>query len=260
MNSWYVKSILLLLLALPLCAQSDAGLPRGRALFRSNCAFCHGLTAEGGRGPNLVSAPLHHGESSSDIKNVIRKGVPGTTMPAFSELADEEADNLVLYLQSLAKGVEKRKPAPGNPQLGKAVYAANGCLGCHRIGSDGSVYGPNLSRIGASRSLAYLRESMVHPSADIPPEYEAVTVTTREGKRVTGIRVNEDTFTVQLRTSDQKFAGFSKDTLQNISYSKHSLMPAYEHLNVKDLENLLAYLAALSGETRGAVKEAEGVR
>ncbi len=255
-----MKAILLFSAALTAYAQSDAGISQGRALFRSNCAFCHGLTAEGGRGPNLVSAPLHHGEAEADIKGVIRNGVPGTTMPAFSEMAAEEVDNLVVYLRSLAKGVEKRKTAPGDPKQGQAVYAKNGCSGCHRIGIEGSVYGPDLTRIGASRSLEYLRESIVHPSADIQPDYEGVTVVTKDGRRVTGVRINEDTFTVQLRTPAQKFVGFSKDGLREVVYEKKSLMPAYDRLSDKDLENLLAYLASLQGSARGTVKEAEGVR
>jgi cytochrome c oxidase cbb3-type subunit 3 len=251
---------LLFFLPLAVYAQSDAGISQGRALFRSNCAFCHGLTAEGGRGPNLVSAPLHHGEEDSDLKRVIHGGVPGTTMPAFSEMGDEEIGNLVVYLRSLSKGVVKRKAVPGDPHQGQAVYVKNGCPSCHRIGDEGSVYGPDLSRIGASRPVEYLRESIVHPSADIQPDYEGVTVVTKAGKRVTGVRINEDTFSIQVRTVAQKFANFSKDDLREVIYEKKSLMPPYERLSSNDLENLLAYLASLKGATTGAVKEAEGVR
>lgn len=248
------------LLPLALYGQSDAGLSQGRGLFRGNCAFCHGLTAEGGRGPNLVSAPLHHGETDEDIKTVIRKGVPGTTMPEFSGFANEEVDNLVLYLRSLSKTVEKRKPISGDVQQGRQLYAKNGCESCHRVGNQGSVYGPDLTRIGAARPVEYLRESIVHPTADIQPDYEGVTAVTRAGKRVTGIRINEDTFTLQLRTMDQKIVSYSKEDLKEVVYEKKSLMPAYERLAPTDLNNLLAYLASLQGSARGTTKEAEGVR
>jgi cytochrome c oxidase cbb3-type subunit III len=251
---------LLLFLPLVVYAQSDAGLPQGRALFRGNCAFCHGLTAEGGRGPNLVSAPLHHGEADADLKGVIRNGVPGTTMPAFSELAADDLDNLLLYLHSLSRGAGKRKTVPGDPQQGRAVYAKNGCPACHRIGDEGSVYGPDLTRIGSSRSIEYLRESIVNPSADIQPEYEGVTAVTRDGRRMVGVRINEDTFTLQLRTSAQNFVSFSKDDLREVTYEKKSLMPAYNRLSPADLENLVAYLAGQQGPATGAVKESEEKR
>jgi putative heme-binding domain-containing protein len=241
-------------------AQSDARLSQGRALFRGNCAFCHGLTAQGGRGPNLVSAPLHHGEADADLKAVISNGVPGTTMPAFSELPPDDVDGLVLFLRSLSKGAVKRTAIPGDPRQGRAVYAKNGCSGCHRIGSEGSVYGPDLTRIGSSRSLEYLRESIVNPSADIPEDYEGVTAVTTDGRRIVGVRINEDTFTLQLRTPAQKFVSFSKDELRETVNEKSSLMPAYDRLPAADLENLLAYLAAQLGPAAGTVKESETKR
>jgi cytochrome c oxidase cbb3-type subunit 3 len=251
---------LFLFLPLVLYAQSDAGLSQGRALFRGNCAFCHGLTAEGGRGPNLVSAPLHHGEADADLKSVILNGVPGATMPSFSEMPADDVDNLVLYLRSLSRGVVKRKTVPGDPQQGRAVYAKNGCPACHRIGNEGSVYGPDLTRIGSSRSLEYLRESLVNPTADIQPEYEGVTAVTKDGRRIVGVRINEDTFTLQLRTPAQKFVSFSKDGLREVVNEKKSLMPAYDRLSPADLENLVAYLAGQTGTATGAVKESETKR
>lgn len=253
--------ILFLLLPLAAYAQSDAGISQGRALFRSNCAFCHGLTAEGGRGPNLVSAPLHHGSSDADLKQVIRNGVPGTTMPAFSPgLADDDVDDLVLFLRSLSRGARMQTSALGDPAKGREVYVNNGCPACHRIGMDGSVYGPDLSRIGSSRSLEYLRESLLKPSADIQPDYEGVIAVTRDGKRITGVRINEDTFTLQMRTPAQKILSFTKPDLREVIYETKSLMPAYTRLPESDLENLLAYLATLQGTASGAAKEAEGRR
>jgi hypothetical protein len=75
------------------------------------------------------------------------------------------------------------------------------------------------------------------------------------------VRLNEDTFTLQLRSMSQKFASFSKQDLRSVSYETKSLMPAYERLAPGDLENLVAYLTTLNGATKSTVvKEAEGVR
>lgn len=61
---------------------------------------------------------------------------------------------------------------------------------------------------------------------------------TKEGKRVSGTRVNEDTFSVQLRLPSERFQSSSK------------------------LNDLVAYLVTLRGQIYlgGAVKEAEGIR
>ena len=244
-----------------LAAQSG-DIDQGRALFRSNCAFCHGGDARGGRGPNLVSAPLVHGESDDAIKTVIREGVPGTAMPAFSEFTPEEAAAIVSYLKSLSHGVVRQVKAPGDPQKGREVYAARGCASCHRIGNDGSVFGPDLSRIGAARSIEYIRESILNPSADIPDEYQGVTVVTKEGRSVTGVRINEDTFSVQLRDASQAFRMFEKDQVREVKDVSKSLMPPYASLPAADLENLIAYLNTLRGvaQTTDLVNKAGGIK
>lgn len=244
-----MKPLLFLVIPAALFGQPDSGLQQGRALFRSNCAFCHGMTATGGRGPNLVSAPLSHGETDDSIKRVIRIGVPGTTMPAFSDFTAEELSNIVEYLRSLSKGTVRQQNVPGDAKLGQQVYEANGCAGCHRIGDHGSVFGPELTRIGAARSVEYIRESIVNPSSDIPEAYEGVSVVSKDGKTVRGIRINEDTFTIQLRDQAQKIHMFTKAELTRITHEKNSLMPAYSSLPDSQLQNLLAYLVSLRGRT-----------
>ncbi|MDQ6758593.1 MAG: c-type cytochrome [Acidobacteriota bacterium] len=257
-----MKLLLFFVGAVALFAQSDPGLQQGRAIFRSNCAFCHGMTATGGRGPNLVSAPLTHGEADDSIKRVIQIGVPGTTMPAFSDFTPDELGHLVDYLRSLQKGSVRREHVPGDATLGKHVYDSNGCAGCHRIAGQGSVFGPDLSRIGAARPVEYLSESVLHPSADVPEAFQGVTVITKQGQKVEGIRVNEDTFSVQLRDIAQKIRMFSKDELQTVTHERKSLMPAYTSLSESELQNLVAYLATLRGnvDSSAATKKAEGIK
>jgi putative heme-binding domain-containing protein len=252
--------------ALLLCSslawsQSDADLADGKATFRSNCAFCHGLTGGGGRGPTLNSGHLLHGSTEQDIKNVVTNGVPGTSMPAF-EFEKDELTRLVAYIRTLAGSAAKAAPVVGDPEQGRKVYERSGCAACHHIGTEGSVYGPELTRVGAGRSSEYIRESIVNPSADIPQEYGGVTVVTRDGKRITGVRINEDTFTVQLRDPSQNFQMFQKDEVQQVIPETKSLMPAYSSLAKDELQNLLAYLDTLRGDLHAGagVKKAEGIR
>ena len=93
------------------------------------------------------------------------------------------------------------------------VYQQQGCVGCHIVNGEGSSFGPELTIIGAQRSLAYLRESVLNPSADVPPEFVSVRVRTREGKVVSGIRVNEDSFTIQMKDANNRFYSFRKADL-----------------------------------------------
>ena len=250
----------LVLLPLSSAQPNEGALDQGKAIFRSNCAFCHGLTAQGGRGPNLISSALLHGTSDDAIKNVITRGVPGTTMPSF-DMQKDDLGNLVLFLRSLSGSNSTATKVPGDAVAGEKIYARDGCSNCHRIGSAGSIYGPELTRIGAGRSLDYLRESLLDPSADIAENYGGVTVVTKEGRRVTGVRINEDSFTVQIRKPDQAFALFDKSEVKEVIHETRSMMPAYTHLSASDMQNLLAYLTTLRGsQSTGAdANKAQGI-
>lgn len=249
-----VLSMLLCVCAAPV---ESTQLEQGKALFRSNCAFCHGLTGQGGRGPNLVGLE----RSDDEIKKVIRDGVPGSTMPAFSGFEQDDLTNIVAFILNLSAGGGKGDRVSGDAAKGHAVYERAGCAGCHQIGGQGSTFGPDLTRVGGARSLQYLRDSLVNPSADVPESFQGVTVVTRDGKKISGIRINEDTFTVQLRLPNQQFRSFLKDEAREVHEETKSLMPAYNSLPADDLANLIAYLASLRGETaKGAKsKQAEGI-
>ena len=232
---------------------------KGRAIYRSNCAFCHGITGLGGRGPDLVGGTK---KTDTELRRIIRDGVPGTSMPAFKSLAPEETVQVVGFLNHLrGSGVGVQK-ATGDPANGRKMYVRHGCSGCHQIGTEGSVYGPELTRIGGARSVKYLEESIAEPSADIPDQYRGVTVITKDGGKIVGARVNEDSFTVQLRLPSQEFRSFIKDEVRQVDHMTESLMPGYKGMPKNILNDIVAYLSTLKGQTRqGAdVKKVEGIR
>jgi cytochrome c oxidase cbb3-type subunit 3 len=261
--SFILASLCVASLAVTLAADqaNEGGLGQGKALFRSNCAFCHGLTAQGGRGPSLISSSLLTSAGDDVIKGIIKSGVPGTTMPSF-DFQKDDLDNLVGFLRSLSDPHGGAAKVPGDVAAGELVYSGNGCANCHRIGNNGSIYGPELTRIGAGRSLEYLRESIVDPSADIADNFGGVTVVMKDGKRVTGVRVGEDTFTVQIRKPDQSFALFDKSETKEVIHETKSMMPGYSHLSATELQNLLAYLSTLRGDQAAGAdaNKAGGIR
>lgn len=228
-------------------------------MYLSNCSFCHGAGGEGGRGPNLAAS----GQPRTDaaLRRVIRQGVPGSQMPAFPYFEERELRQLVAFVKSLGSSSAPAEKPSGDPVRGKTLYAKHRCSMCHRIGLEGSVYGPDLTRAGAARSLAYLADSITDPGKDILPEYQGVKVTTRDEITVSGVRINEDTFTLQLRDIGQRFRMFDKQEAVSIEEMKESLMPPYR-LPQKDLDDLVAYLASLRGDAgRGAeVKKAGGIQ
>lgn len=81
---------------------------QGETLFQQNCAFCH---AADGTGRNwigsflqphprdLTSATAMQGMTRTRLKQVIRDGLPGTTMPAWkSVLSDHQINAVIAYV------------------------------------------------------------------------------------------------------------------------------------------------------------------
>jgi len=242
-------------------AGDAAGAKAGELLFRSNCSPCHGLNARGGgRGPDLTSGRWVHGAGDSDIFHTISTGVPGTQMPANS-FEDSETWAIVAYLRSLAPAAPANMP--GDAAKGETLFTARfGCSGCHMVHGNGGVLGPDLSRVGASRSIAYLIDSIREPDKDlsdgmldpnnhygIPLVYDTVTVTLRSGESVRGVASNEDTFSIQMIDTLQHLRFFQKSDLKSVRHERKSLMPAYSERMIgdTDLQDLLAYLESLRG-------------
>jgi hypothetical protein len=78
-----------------------------------------------------------------------------------------------------------------------------------------------------------------------------VTLVTRDGERIRGVRKNEDEFSIQIMDARERLQGYVKANLTAITFDKQSLMPAYgpDRVNDRDLDDLLRYLTSLRGAT-----------
>jgi cytochrome c oxidase cbb3-type subunit III len=225
---------------------SRADLLNGQKLFQVHCALCHGPNGEGGRGPMLTRAKLSHAPDDAALLKILEDGIRGTEMPGAGAMSDREMRQTAAYVRSLGKVALKR--VPGDVARGAEIYRGKGnCAGCHSIHGEGGVAGPDLSAIGDSRSEAYLRESIVNPGAAVPEGYLLVTVVPNSGQPVTGVRVNEDSFSIQIRDSAGRSYSFWKKDLAQVDKQRgKSPMPSYQgQLQDAELTDLVAYLASL---------------
>jgi putative heme-binding domain-containing protein len=220
----------------------------GMALYRIRCADCHGLDASGYRGPDLI-AVMGAGATDERLFQTIRKGVPGTDMPAAIETdaPDDDLLMIIAYLRKIGTVAPAEKPV-GNVENGGRLFAAQ-CASCHRVAGRGGRIGPDLTRIGAARSRAALSREIRTPSEWIPPTFETVTVVTKDGQRIRGAKKNEDVFSIQVMDVRERIQGFMKANLQEVIYEKDSLMPAFGpgRLSDSDLNDLVGYLSSLRG-------------
>ena len=71
---------------------------------------------------------------------------------------------------------------------------------------------------------------------------------TKDGKVITGRRLNEDTYTVQLIDSQERLVSLAKADLKEYAVIKTSPMPSYrDKLSAQELADLVAYLLSLKG-------------
>lgn len=248
-------SVLALALAM---AQGPSDIEKGRQLYDGLCSRCHGFEGTGGEGPNLNRPALTRAQDDESLRVIIRDGIPERGMPRVRRTTDNEQRQLIAYVRSL--GRTPRAANSGNAERGRAVYQRSGCGSCHIVSGEGGALGPELTRIGAFRGPDYLRKAVLDPAADLPravqpvparnlSEFLSVRVVTREGRDLRGVRINEDSFTIQIRDANNQLYSFRKADLRQIEKeSGSSLMPAYkDRLSAAEIDDLTAYLSSLGG-------------
>jgi mono/diheme cytochrome c family protein len=158
-------------------AQRDAG----KTLYVKYCAQCHGEKGdgEGYATPHLYPRPRNFTTGKfkvrttpngalpthQDLVNIIRRGMPYTSMPAWPQFSDQELSNLAYFITTFSADFSNAErvptpislPAAPSPSsesiaLGKKLYEDTGCVRCHG----------NLGR-GDGPSAATLKDDFDHP-------------------------------------------------------------------------------------------------
>ena len=219
---------------------------QGRRPWSANCAVCHGAEGKGGRGPELTSGTFRHGGTDDDLYRAMRNGIPGTEMPGFP-LNGVESMQLLAFVRALGRAATPSAPA-GDAARGRALFAGNQCASCHRVGGEGSHIGPDLSDAGSRLPPNDLLASLLRPDERVLPMHWYVRAVTRDGRTITGRRLNEDTYSVQLIDAQDRLVSLVKQDLKEYELIKKSPMPGYEgKLTREQLGDLVAYLASLKG-------------
>jgi DMSO reductase family type II enzyme heme b subunit len=139
---------------------------RGREIYLKRCSLCHGEKGDG-QGPvapfltprprDFVMAAYKFRTTASgepptdeDLFRVVTRGVPGTAMPGWGLLPEQDRRDVIAYIKQFSdafkeKGtvVKPSKEIPGSPEVvarGREVYRRAKCWECH--GEAGRGDGP----------------------------------------------------------------------------------------------------------------------
>jgi len=230
---------------------------KGKELFQGTCANCHGIDGSGANGPNIQNAAATMGPEGLYAR--MTSGAIGTAMPNFTFLGEDKIWAIADYVATL--GQHGTEVELGDRQKGQEVYEAHGCATCHSIRGQGGDTGPDLTNIGTERAALLLRNEVLDPGANLPLDtsglseraayhaYQLYRVTLKDGEQVEGMRVDEDSFSIQLRDRKGAMHSVQKASVQNIEeLPGKSFMPGYKgKLTEEQLNDLIAYLASLGG-------------
>ena len=172
-------------------------------------------------------------------------GVLGITSGA----PDYDPKRIAALVQSVRKG-------EGDPGRGREIYlrAELGCVACHRIGDAGGVIGPRLTTVGAGLPLDQIIESILWPGRQIKEGYQALSITRKDGRVITGYleREGED-FLWYRNTTTPWILPLAREEIAS-RQAIATLMPPglTRSLDETEFLDLVAYLASMKGAESAA--------
>jgi len=229
--------------------ESQTAVEQGQALFKSSCAFCHGLDGKGASGPDLVRSPLLSHDVNGDlIGQVIRHGRVDKGMPGFAAMIPDQISQIAAFLHHQASvalhssrlqdDYSLPRMMTGNALAGKAFFdGAGGCTQCHSATGD-------LAGIGKKYLPIELQRKMVYPNSSNVDKTAVVTLKT--GQRFEGKLVDQDEFNIGIICQDGWYRSWPTADVQ---LEIHDPLEAHRQLLSKytdaDLHNVFAYLENL---------------
>ena len=149
---------------------TEAQREAGKKLYLQNCSQCHGDKGDGQgyAAPHLYPVPRNftlgkfkvrttpNGSlpTHQDLINIIRRGMPYTSMPAWPTLSDQDVSDLAYFITTFSADFSNKESVPkplefpsapkssdASVEMGKKLYVDNGCIKCH--GPAGRGDGPS---------------------------------------------------------------------------------------------------------------------
>lgn len=227
-----------------------ADIEYGARLYASHCIACHGENGDLMPQINLRSGRFPNAPTDRELGTVIREGLPGTAMTP-SQYTPSEITALVAFVRNIGN-FDPSGALHGDPVRGEALFNGKGeCASCHRIAGVGPRFAPDLTAVGAERTAAALERALVGGVYATLPINRPVHIVTSSGERITGRRINEDTFSVQIVDEQERLRSFDKSAVREFAVLDEPLMPSYaEVLDQVERADVVAYLLTLKGMAR----------
>ncbi|MEK6258127.1 MAG: PVC-type heme-binding CxxCH protein [Planctomycetota bacterium] len=144
--------------------------------------------------------------------------------------------------QQIAKFSASQSTTTTSLETGAAMFKKV-CANCHRIGSEGAKFGPQLDGIG-QRGLERLLEDILDPNRNIDAAFRATTISTNQGQVITGLKLREEGAAVILADAQGKEVRINNADIDESRVTALSPMPSnvVEQIGEQNLPHLIAFL------------------
>ncbi|MGL4632716.1 MAG: c-type cytochrome, partial [Leadbetterella sp.] len=131
-----------------------------------------------------------------------------------------------------------------NAIKGKELFSAY-CSTCHKIGKEGSEFGPSLGQIGAKLSKGALYAAIQNPSQAISFGYETSQLNLVDGTQIQGIITSKNGSNYMLKQpGTEQLMPVAVSKVKSKETTKTSMMPAFT-LSQEEYRDLIGYLSGL---------------
>jgi cytochrome c oxidase cbb3-type subunit 3 len=228
---------------------------RGKLVYMTNCAYCHGEDARGGEngGTNIIRSDVFMKDRKGEVVAEFLK-TTDSNEHKFRFTGDEPAE-IAAFVHAF--GINSRDPGRmrpptivvGDAKAGQSFFQST-CAGCHS--AEGDLKGI-ATRISNPRTLqqTWLMPVVPGPRGPVNPSgrYRPITVTvTLPGGKVEGVLGRIDDFLVTLTQTDGTRRTIRREgnsppvEIHDPMKGHKDLLPQYSD---RDIHNVTAYLVTL---------------
>ena len=199
-------------------------------------------------------------ETSARIRGVL--GAAGVHSLALNKVLAADAGGksvgMPLFDQAWIDKLANEVKSSGSARRGSEIYHrdALACTMCHVIDSSGRDFGPELTAVGAGLPVEILIESVVWPERQIKEGFLSTTVTTTDGRVISGHLKHEDKQRIVIEDAATK----QQQTIASGEVAQRreagTIMPPglTSRLTREELRDLIRFLAERKGQPLGQME------
>ena len=142
----------------------------------------------------------------------------------------------------------------GDVSNGRQIFLRT-CATCHKVGAEGTNYGPALTAIGNKLPKEGIYTAIIHPDEGISFGYEGYVFKMKDGSQTAGIIASETEDDVEVMSPGGIKKRYSKSAIASRKQMENSIMPSNLQMTMtqKELVDLVEFLHAQKGGKQNAV-------